>query len=158
MIYHENLKPEHYRCSVTGATGVKLWRESYVTASDVRLLCREEALKEGGTLGREVSYGDQIGGWVPAVPCERVEGDGKLTTFWGYTSTPLEGVLWWYAQDGLGREESIQEGRTPQQERYLLVSRLMGQLTAPATAHLFDAATRATVAYWFEIFAQKEAE
>jgi hypothetical protein len=34
---------------------------------------------------------DQIGWMVPAVPTP--DGD----TFWGYTSVPLEGVLWWKA-------------------------------------------------------------
>jgi hypothetical protein len=32
---------------------------------------------------------DQIGGCVPAVPCE------DALTFWGYTSVPSEGVAWW---------------------------------------------------------------
>ncbi len=33
--------------------------------------------------------GDQIGWRIPAVPTE----DG--TTYWGYTSVPTEGVIWW---------------------------------------------------------------
>jgi hypothetical protein len=97
----------NYKCAKCGASGCKLWRESYVFLNHVELHCAPCAAKAEG--GRDISSlnadgkiqwrpfetakytvpTDQIGNMVPAVPTE----DGE--TFWGYTSVPPEGVRWW---------------------------------------------------------------
>ena len=88
-----------YECSSCGAVGCKLWRESY-TFSSIELLCADCAAKNQGksiedidadgrhssNVGRRT---DQIGWYVPAVPCEDSDG------YWGYTSVPEAGVNWW---------------------------------------------------------------
>ncbi|MDD4382130.1 MAG: hypothetical protein PHE21_02175 [Candidatus Dojkabacteria bacterium] len=89
--------PEGYVCSKCGKSGVKLWRE-YQTLNP-ELACAGCAAKsEGkdpskinseGMLESDLGLTDQIGWYVPAVPDE--EGFG----YWGYTSVPQEGVIWW---------------------------------------------------------------
>ena len=96
--YASPLTPDSYICSRCGASGIKLWR-AYQSLTP-SLLCAACAAKEEGkdisTLDaegyREGKYGgrtDQIGWYVPAVPDE--EGVG----YWGYSSVPDAGVLWW---------------------------------------------------------------
>jgi hypothetical protein len=104
-----------YRCSECGAGGCKLWRESYVTLDQVELKCArctgKHEDRDVSTLDAdgkvEISYTpnqtykqrtDQIGNWLPAVPT----GDGS---FWGYTSVPPEGCLWWRLLPSLPLEE-----------------------------------------------------
>jgi hypothetical protein len=96
--YSTQATPDDYKCSVCGATGVKLWRESY--SSSVQLLCAFHAGEKAGVsiegidaegmlpseLGRQT---DQIGYFLPAVPTEDNQG------YYGYTSVPEEGVNWW---------------------------------------------------------------
>lgn len=103
--------PEGYKCSECGASGVKLWREYNMFLDNQSLNCADCALERAqknasgckyigpvnavGKLRVEyTTHGhshetDQIGWLVPAVPTE----DGE--TFWGYTSVPSDGVLWW---------------------------------------------------------------
>lgn len=97
-----------YVCSGCGQVGIKLWRDYNTCADATELKCAEcatpgqVAYEAGGRTGGMESTldddglftfrdGDQLGGMVPAVPTE--EGD----TFWGYSSVPSEGVLWWLA-------------------------------------------------------------
>lgn len=85
-----------YHCHGCKARDVKLWRgvHGYTDAFGRELLCAR-CLVPDATVdadGRAASkYGrtDQVGGWLPAVPC----GD----TFWGYTSAPTYDVRWWQA-------------------------------------------------------------
>ena len=93
--------PNDYKCRRCGATGIKLWRE-YQTFKP-RLLCavclsiEKETSIEGMNDEGKIPWGggyidmmtDAIGGYVPAIPDE--EGLG----YWGYTSVPQEGILWW---------------------------------------------------------------
>lgn len=92
--------PDGYRCSKCGASSCKLWRQYQTLADNVELLCGPCALKDQGCPGPiddngqsrrddPPRWGDQIKWLVPAVPTE--DGD----TFWGYTSVPRTGVLWW---------------------------------------------------------------
>lgn len=101
--------PEAYKCTTCGAQGCKLWREYQTCADYTELACCDCAGKSQGkdvsridTEGRvpwwhgtypdgteAVSWTDQIGWRVPAVPTE--EGN----TYWGYTSVPQAGVDWW---------------------------------------------------------------
>lgn len=96
--YSSTNTPSEYRCGNCGATGVKLWRE-YQTFSP-QLLCADCAAADqhkdisdigaGGKRTDELGQRtDQIGWYVPAVPDE--EGVG----YWGYTSVPDAGVVWW---------------------------------------------------------------
>ncbi|MFC1638019.1 hypothetical protein ACFL2R_01205 [Patescibacteria group bacterium] len=88
-----------YNCDQCGALGVKLWREYQTFADCTELLCADCAAKDqnedistmqsdGRYMGK---YGmsDQIGGMMPAVPVEDED------TYWGYTSVPPEGCVWW---------------------------------------------------------------
>jgi hypothetical protein len=92
--------PDGYKCSDCGAAGVKLWREYQTLADCVTLRCaacacrkenREDDVDAQGKIKSEHGSHriDQIGWLVPAVPTE----DGQ--TFWGYSSVPQPGVVWW---------------------------------------------------------------
>lgn len=91
------ITPPNYKCGKCGATGVKLWRG--FNSFHVDLLCAKCASKHPtidiSNLDRDgmrIENGertDQIGFYVPAVPCESGE------TYWDYTSVPYEGVMWW---------------------------------------------------------------
>lgn len=107
--------PNAYICADCGASGVKLWRLTHVFADEVVLRCRACTVKVADPPRYSFSVGDQIGSHTPAIPA-------MPGTFWGYTSAPLDAVLWWYDLDGLGRWASVDEGLTPAQERrqYLL--------------------------------------
>lgn len=94
-LYKSDGVPEGYRCADCGAGGVRLWREYQVCHTELRCAsCAEnhERLTHdpGWSSGYSDGSSDQIGWLVPAVPCE--EGGG----FWGYSSVPQDGVLWWY--------------------------------------------------------------
>lgn len=92
--------PKGYRCTTCGVHGVKLWREYQTCADQTELVCCVCAGKsqnedvsninpEGEILTKHGDRTDSIGWRVPAIPTE--EGD----TFWGYTTVPRAGVLWW---------------------------------------------------------------
>lgn len=85
--------PVGYLCSKCGADGCKLWRQYQTFLDRIDLLClpcAEKDQKEESKL--EQGGHDAIGWLVPAIPIQ----DGS--TFWGYTSVPLDGCDWW---DGL---------------------------------------------------------
>jgi len=91
--------PTGYRCSKCLAHGVKLWRQYQTIADSIDLLCADCACKDQGKIGNVGEDGrytdafgesDQIGWLVPAVPKE----DGN--TYWGYTSVPSAGCMWWF--------------------------------------------------------------
>lgn len=104
--------PEAYKCGACGATGCKLWRR-YATYLDHQdLFCcvcagADQKHDVTGIDDRGMSPSapckdatgkvfpgrphDSIGWLVPAVPTE------DLTTYWGYTSVPDNGVAWWRA-------------------------------------------------------------
>jgi hypothetical protein len=92
--------PTSYRCGECGASGCKLWREYQTFLVHLSLYCARCAAKaqkkDISDMDQEGSYTDpdgfrcdQIGWLVPAVPTQ--END----TFWGYTSVPQPGVMWW---------------------------------------------------------------
>lgn len=96
--YAHSITPSNYKCSGCGATGRKMWRQYQTFLSNIELMCAGCALKDQDKQGpvddrgfREDEYGktDQIGWMIPAIPTE--EGD----TYWGYTSIPQPGVIWW---------------------------------------------------------------
>jgi len=99
MLYTDCVAPAKYHCARCPVIGVKLWRQYQTFADHLELMCAACALvdqkKEGPVddQGRRPSeHGDttdSIGWLVPAVPTE--EGD----TFWGYTSVPAPGAMWW---------------------------------------------------------------
>lgn len=98
--YTSGTIPEDYKCDKCGATGVKLWRESYTFADETSLYCfrcaGENQGKDVSSINAEgmipTSHGhvtDQIGWLLCAIPVEGRD------TYWGYTSVPDEGVAWW---------------------------------------------------------------
>lgn len=102
--------PTVYCCSKCDSKGVKLWRQSYAFLNTLELLCRPCAEKDqAANIRRYASLHlktDQIGNLVPAVPdilpaapAWRLDPD---STFWGYTSVPQQGVVWWNALEGVG--------------------------------------------------------
>lgn len=105
--YTDSKPPKKYKCSDCNAQGIKLWRE-YQTFTP-KLYCLSCAIKRSGPERKidintfrpdgqhelleyswgKGQFGDSIGWYVPAVPDE--EGMG----FWGYTSVPQTGCVWW---------------------------------------------------------------
>lgn len=99
--------PTDYSCSSCKSTGCKLWRQYNTFVVHLGLLCVDCALadqkkdpetlvdergKHESVVGElEMGPTDQIGWLVPAVPTE----DGE--SYWGYTSVPEAGCLWWRA-------------------------------------------------------------
>ena len=90
--------PQNYQCSKCGRAGIKLWRQYQTLASCVDLLCVDCSLKDQGVNyevdnegyhNSDLGLCDQIEWLVPAIPTE----DNR--TFWGYTSVPEVGVIWW---------------------------------------------------------------
>jgi hypothetical protein len=80
--------PLEYICSQCGANGVRLYRQYNTFAGYLKLKCRACACQDQQT--KPLSKSEHcIGFLVAAVPTE--EGD----TFWGYTSVPDRGVVWW---------------------------------------------------------------
>jgi DNA-directed RNA polymerase subunit RPC12/RpoP len=95
--YLNKTVPANYVCGKCGKTHVKLWR--IYQSFDLELLCANCAAKNqnkdistmdktGRHLG-EFGWTDQIGWYIAAVPDE--EGFG----YWGYTSVPEVGIMWW---------------------------------------------------------------
>ena len=90
--------PRSYRCDGCPRRGVKLWREYQTFADRTALLCCDcaaskegkgvEVMSDDGCRRDGISWTDQIGWMVPAVPAP-----GR--TFWGYTSVPDDAVKWW---------------------------------------------------------------
>jgi len=88
-----------YVCSMCGARGVKLWRQTNTCAIAIDLLCAPCACIDQktnlfpnveGMIEKEDGWvSDQFPFLVPAVPTPDNE------TYWGYTSVPEDGVLWW---------------------------------------------------------------
>lgn len=96
--------PATYKCSKCKSTNCKLWREYNTFLDNQVLYC---SICAGRNQKRDVSsitpegkinwyfkgnnFGltDQIGNLIPAVPTEQND------TFWGYTSVPEEGCIWW---------------------------------------------------------------
>lgn len=98
--YSQSGTPTEYTCNTCGASGVKLWREYNVC--NPFLFCAKCAAEsqgksiatmkpDGSRIDEHDFLTDQIGFLVPAIPDE--EGIG----YWGYTSTPTDGVNWWRA-------------------------------------------------------------
>ena len=96
--YLGGIAPLNYVCCRCNVHGVKLWRRYQTCKSE--LLCAQCAatdqcedisgLRSDGKRPSELSgFTDQIGWFVPAVPCEDIDG------WWGYTSVPGPGVDWW---------------------------------------------------------------
>lgn len=102
--YAAGTTPDQYVCTRCKTGGVKLWREYQTFADQTELLCascacknqhKEDNVDEQGFRSIEFHPGhkqrtDQIGWFVPAVPCEE-----DPTNYWGYTSVPQDGVNWW---------------------------------------------------------------
>ena len=98
MKYLSPYTPVKYKCGKCGAFGVKLWRDMTFFASSVDLRCAScldqgEVDAQGYFNGK---YGktdqcdtDELGSMLPAVPTEDEE------SYWGYSSVPQAGVLWW---------------------------------------------------------------
>lgn len=105
--YSQKNTPDKYRCEECGASEVKLWREYGV--SNPRLLCcicagriSKRDISNIDNKGRIIfrSYKtDTIGWFVPAIPDE--EGTG----YWGYSSVPDDGIVWW---EGLSTKPEIE--------------------------------------------------
>lgn len=99
--YENGQTPSTYRCSDCSAMGCKLWREYNTVLTAQTFRCGRCVLKAAGLSDVTISeqgrvysdahgtWTDQVGGMIPAVPTE----DGS--TYWGYTSVPDDGVLWW---------------------------------------------------------------
>lgn len=85
---------EPYECSKCGVDGVKLWRQYNTLACYIELMCVDCAEKDQDKkcmLEAEDRFErtDQIGWLIPAVPTP------DRHTFWGYTSVPEDGCVWW---------------------------------------------------------------
>lgn len=76
------------RCAKCNAQGCKLWRE-YQTAMPT-LMCGPCAAKDQGKEW-PLRGTDQIGWYVPAVPCSDIRG------YWGYCAVPSDAVAWWHS-------------------------------------------------------------
>lgn len=85
--------PTDYTCQKCNAHDVKLWRKAHHT----RTFCRTCLEKDHP----EEQHGDQIGPFVPAVPAKE-----DCSEFWGYTSVPIDAVLWWYDLKGLAKNQT----------------------------------------------------
>ncbi len=99
MKYVSAETPSNYVCHKCDTTGVKLWRDVVVCASEVDLRCAdcldcgevdEEGYFEDSLLGKiDQCTTEELGSMLPAVPTEEED------TYWGYTSVPTVGVTWW---------------------------------------------------------------
>lgn len=105
--YESGQVPETYVCGKCGNSNVKLWRDYQTFLEHQKLRCAKCITKEHAKKGEKRQFrknsdgnnrwsnpqgfpeSDQIGWRVPAVPTE------DNTTFWGYTSVPPEGCIWW---------------------------------------------------------------
>lgn len=84
--------PNTYYCHFCKKTNCKLWREYNTFLNNLSLYCYDCIKIKRKTEGVDYLWGnsDQLGGLVPAIPTE------DETTYWGYTSVPLNGVRWWH--------------------------------------------------------------
>lgn len=100
--YASGTVPADYKCGTCGATGCKLWREYSTFLDHQTLECCDCAGKSqskdvshiasDGSISHEFAGQVYSIGWrVLAVPTE--DGD----TYWGYTSIPESGLVWWRA-------------------------------------------------------------
>lgn len=91
--YTSKKTPVGYTCSKCNASQRKLWRLYNAFFDEQELFCADCAEKDQDESPSNYTNGeaDQIGSLIPAVPTE----DGE--TFWGYTSVPENGVLWWHS-------------------------------------------------------------
>lgn len=98
--YNETVYP-WYKCDTCGSHGVKLWRKSYITTSD--LMCSDCLMAEYGDNYTKIGDGkfvchkikncivsDKIADRVPAVPYSSDRNDG----YWGYCAVPEDMVDW----------------------------------------------------------------
>jgi len=100
---------EKYKCSRCGRDNVKLWRQYNTMACYLNLKCAicaapdttvdeegksEQAFSRYDLPGRKSDQLDteEDGALVPAIPTA----DGT-DTFWGYSSVPIDGIIWWKA-------------------------------------------------------------
>lgn len=86
--------PSGYRCLICNAHGVRLWRDWNCIAVYITLRCYDcvidKAEDKKDVLGKKYTpESTQIDGLCAAIPT--AEGD----TFWGYSSAPAEGCVWW---------------------------------------------------------------
>ena len=91
--------PDWYKCEQCGATNCRLWRPYQSTGA--QLYCFEcakvdqvEELKTVRSFNRPPTPPYRELGWlVLAVPTEEAIDAHKV--YWGYTSVPQAGILWW---------------------------------------------------------------
>jgi len=102
--YESMQVPAAYICSRCHVPGLKLWRQYNTMTNHLKLVCarcadpKTAVDRSGCHKDRYGQKSDQLtdiigttGSLVPAVPT--VEGD----SYWGYTSVPLAGCVWWKA-------------------------------------------------------------
>jgi hypothetical protein len=99
MKYSSTDVPDKYICGKCGLISVKLWRDVVVSVTQVDLrcaMCLDAGPIDAEGYFIESKYGktdqcttEELGSMLPAVPTE------DESTYWGYTSVPQEGVLWW---------------------------------------------------------------
>lgn len=90
--YSKKEVPENYTCKMCEAHGVRLYRQYQTFLDHIDLLCTKCALEDQKQTELKTDPPHTIHniGWlVAAVPTIDTE------TFWGYTSVPQEGVVWW---------------------------------------------------------------
>lgn len=100
--YTVRTTPPGYVCGKCQREGVKLWREYSMFLNHQTLVCASCLLEEGQEnserpkfIGQDGKVGDgrmrsDGAGWrIPAIPTQQND------TFWGYSSVPEDGVLWW---------------------------------------------------------------
>jgi hypothetical protein len=104
--YASGKTPSTYCCGDCNVTGVKLWRDYNTFLNHQTLRCCDCAGKKENKFGfvedidpngkidwefrgQFMGRTDQIGSLIPAVPTEQND------TFWGYTSVPEDGCVWW---------------------------------------------------------------
>ena len=97
MKYLSKETPKNYVCDVCNIQHVKLWRRYQCFLNYQKLFCVICALKDQNEKGpvddrgyrKDLNITNTIGWLVPAVPTEEED------TYWGYTSIPKAGILWW---------------------------------------------------------------
>jgi hypothetical protein len=100
MKYSSTDVPDNYMCDKCGLIGVKLWRDLVCCATQVDLrcaMCLDAGPVDAEGYFIEKFHGmridqcttEELGDMLPAVPTE------DESTYWGYTSVPAKGVMWW---------------------------------------------------------------
>jgi len=88
--YSSATPPPEYKCSVCGASGVKLWREYNMFFNHQTYRCVDCACHNQKKAVAEVNIASGwVGNLVAAVPTP----DGE--SYWGLSSIPKDGVDWW---------------------------------------------------------------